>query len=310
MTPGHGAGRLGRVLRRVTRRRTSRGVILLYHRVADLPTDPQWLCVSPRRFAEHLEILRRHWSPLALDRLVQSVGDGTASGDAVAVTFDDGYHDNLDHAKPLLEQHGVPATVFVTTGYLGGTREYWWDELERLILIPPALPRRLVLWLGGHRLVHELGPAVERGSDTPSPAWTILDTTRRSRRQELYASLHRALLGLSDDQRRRVLDDLRTWAGLNGAARATHRALTPDEVIRLVDGGLIDVGAHTVTHPVLSRWPAAMQRAEIAESKQHLERIVGRPVASFAYPFGTRADYTRGTVGLVKHAGFARACTS
>ena len=117
----------------------ARAVILLYHRVADLPSDPQLMAVTPRHFAEHLEVIRQSCRPLRLHDLGEALPDRS-----VVVTFDDGYADNLHHAKPLLAAHDVPATVFVTSGYVGSDREFWWDDLERILLETPSLPRR---WL-------------------------------------------------------------------------------------------------------------------------------------------------------------------
>jgi peptidoglycan/xylan/chitin deacetylase (PgdA/CDA1 family) len=307
----YGAERLRRVLRRVTPRGATRGAILVYHRIADVAPDPQLLCVSPSHFAEHLAVLRRDWRPRALEPVVRSRGDANARNDAIAVTFDDGYDDNLHQAKPLLEKHDVPATVFVTTGYLDGQREYWWDELERVVLAPRALPRRFSLKLpDGKRLVHDLAADVNLAAGPARTRWNVLEPARQNGREQLYLSLHGALLRLSDGDRHRVLEEVGAWADTGRALRVTHRALAPNDVVELVEGGLIDVGAHTVTHSVLATLPLAMQRAEIFDSKVELERVVGRPVTSFAYPFGSSTDYSADTVQLVKAAGFTSACTS
>jgi peptidoglycan/xylan/chitin deacetylase (PgdA/CDA1 family) len=106
--------------------------ILLYHRVAELESDPQQLAVTPARFEEQLRVLRATCTPVALADVPRLLRARKLPKRPVAVTFDDGYRDNLHEAKPLLERHGVPATVFVASGYVGRGTEFWWDELERL----------------------------------------------------------------------------------------------------------------------------------------------------------------------------------
>src|SRR4028118_469591 len=108
-------------------------LILLYHRVVDSHSDPWALSVTPRHFDEHLEVLRQHTSPLRLSQLPEAISDNSLEDHSIVITFDDGYADNLHSAKPLLERHGIPATVFLTTGYIGGKRELRWDELDRLL---------------------------------------------------------------------------------------------------------------------------------------------------------------------------------
>jgi peptidoglycan/xylan/chitin deacetylase (PgdA/CDA1 family) len=107
-------------------------VVLLYHRVAELAHDPWGLAVAPARFAEQLEALVTRFSPLSLRGLVTRMEADDLPPDSVALTFDDGYRDNLDAAEPLLARHGVPATIFVVSWYAGSGREFWWDELEAL----------------------------------------------------------------------------------------------------------------------------------------------------------------------------------
>lgn len=106
--------------------------ILLYHRVAELESDPLELAVTPRHFDEQLAVLRDTCTPVALADVPRLLRARKLPKRPVALTFDDGYRDNLLAAKPLLERHGVPATVFVASGYVGADREFWWDELDRL----------------------------------------------------------------------------------------------------------------------------------------------------------------------------------
>jgi peptidoglycan/xylan/chitin deacetylase (PgdA/CDA1 family) len=288
-------------------------IILLYHRVAEVDCDPQLLCVTPQHFAEHLEVLSRYHHPLSLETLRrrQSVNPWGSRG--VAVTFDDGYADNLRNAKPLLERYDMPATVFVTAGYVEADgREFWWDELERLLLHPGILPKTL-------RLSHirgldqcELGEAYHYSEDAyrRHRGWNLLEKDDPGPRQRLYRFLCQSLRPLSERERREALDELLAWAGAEPLGRPIHRALSPDEVFRFAEGGLIEIGAHTVSHSVLSAIPATAQRDEIQKSKAYLERILGRQVTGFSYPYGARTDYTRETVAIVRESGFAYACSN
>jgi peptidoglycan/xylan/chitin deacetylase (PgdA/CDA1 family) len=124
------------------------GVILGYHRISDVAWDPFSLSVSPEHFTEHLEILRTHGRPLPLADLVRSL-DGRPLRGGIALTFDDGYADNLSLAKPLLAKHGVPATIFVATAH--GGLEFWWDALSRLLSPGTELPDTIGLSIGKER---------------------------------------------------------------------------------------------------------------------------------------------------------------
>lgn len=307
-----GMGRL-RSAARWLRNRFGRGaLILLYHRVADLASDPQSLCVTLLHFAEHLEILKDRARPMRLQQLAQTIQDGNLPGRAVVVTFDDGYADNLHNAKPLLARFDIPATVFVTTGYMGREREFWWDELDRLLLQPGKLPETLHLSINGSTCRWELGDKTHYREEDflQHRGWNVLERDDPTPRQRLYRSLCQLLRPLPDGGRRKVLDELFAWAGAEPLCRPTHHPLSSDGVVSLGDGGLVEVGAHTVTHPVLSTLPPAAQRAEIEGSKVHLEQILGRSEMSFAYPYGSESDYTRETVAIVRDVGFVVACSN
>src|SRR5829696_3251896 len=157
---------LRQIARRPRNRPGHRVRILLYHRVAELRLDPWFLSVTPRNFAEHLEVLQRYAQPISLERLYQGLLEGGLPERAVAVTFDDGYADNLHDAKPLLARYEVPATVFLATGYIGHEREFWWDELDRILLQPGTLPKALRLSVDGRTHRWELGKAARYGEET------------------------------------------------------------------------------------------------------------------------------------------------
>ncbi len=284
--------RLRRLARGLRAALSPRAVVLLYHRVADDPLDPHDLAVSPANFDEQMRALRDFGAVLSLTELERGVADRRLPRRAVAVTFDDGYADNLLAAKPILERHGIPATVFVTTGTIGRAREFWWDELQQLLLESGALPPAWRADVGGRAWRWELPPWPEDGSARPA-------------RLAIYREIHAFLMDLPHAPRLAVLDEFLAQSGRVATVRPGRRAMSDEEIAQLAAGGLIEVGAHTHTHPNLAAQPAAAQREEIAMSKRRLEGVLGRPVESFAYPFGL---HTTETVDLVREAGFARAC--
>jgi peptidoglycan/xylan/chitin deacetylase (PgdA/CDA1 family) len=288
-----GAKSVKRFSRWLRSRLVDGALILSYHRIADVDADPYGLCVAPQHFAKQLEILRAYGHPMSLQELVQALVDSNLPRGAFALTFDDGYNDNLHVAKPLLERYQIPATVFVATGYLG--REFWWDELQRIVLMASALPARLHLTINETGCEWNLGAESQRGSQ------------HAVTRQRFLHSLYRLLQTLAAEERRQVMNQLWAWAGVHLNDQPRHRALACDEVVRLAEGGLVEIGAHTVTHPVLAALPPAMQRLEIVQSKVQLEALLAQPVRSFSYPNGSLSD---STIGIVREADFMCACRS
>ncbi len=272
-------------------------MILLYHRVTRLRNDPQLLAVSPAHFAEQLDVLARTLRPVPL-------GEVAAGPErAVAVTFDDGYADNLHEAEPLLRRAGVPATVFATTGRTGSGGEFFWDELDRLLLQDDPLPPELTIDLGGVARHYAVGGVAD-------PSWDVLRPARPGSREQLYLDLCGAIHRLTADARAAVLGDLRRWAGATATGRGSHRMMTAAELRRLDAGGVVEVGGHTVEHPLLSAETPARQREEIAANRRELATITGRPPAAFSYPFGGRRDYTADTVAAAAAAGYTLACAN
>jgi peptidoglycan/xylan/chitin deacetylase (PgdA/CDA1 family) len=292
----------------VRRRDEPKALVLMYHRVAEVHADPFSLCVAPRHFAEQLEVLRREWRPMSLQRITRALASGTIPPHSVVLTFDDGYVDNLETAKPLLERHDTPATVFVTTGFVGQDREMWWDELERAFLEPGILPDSLSLTIRGCTYRWELGRSSQYSQEEcrRHRAWRTEEKPPTSRHL-IYFSVWRLVQVLSDLERRKVLDQIAAWAGRDTKGRLNYRGLCVEEVCDLGKGRLVDIGAHTVTHPALKELSGAAQRREVGLSKAHLEDILGRAVTSFAYPYGARSEES---IAIVREAGFDSACAT
>jgi peptidoglycan/xylan/chitin deacetylase (PgdA/CDA1 family) len=302
-----GARKIRQAFGWLERRLGLRAVILLYHRVTESASDPCLLRVTPQHFAEHLQVIRAIGHPMRLDVLAGNVRARNIPARAICITFDDGYQDNLSIAKPLLERYDVPATVFMTTGTSGRSREFWWDELERIFLQPGHLPTRLALHVDGQFLYGDLGESsiYSEADFRRDKDWNMLVPGEPTPRHTMFRAVYHRVMQRSTVDQQQVLDRLLHWAGMTPVVRMTHRALEPHEVVELVRGGLVEIGAHTVTHPALSTQPAAVQWAEIRQSKLDLEAWLGRPINSFAYPYGL---YSEPSVTAVRESGFKYAC--
>jgi peptidoglycan/xylan/chitin deacetylase (PgdA/CDA1 family) len=278
----------------------------LYHRVVEPTSDPWNLCVSPAHFREHLQILRRRSRVLSLNGIVGNAISGNWPEDAVAITFDDGYADNIAAAS-IMEDMDIPATIFVSTGYIGGQREFWWDELDRLLLQPGVFPPTLTVKIEGDLLSITLGDTARytREAADRHQRWRAYEDDPPSPRQAAYLALWERMVTQTDAVQRNVLDQLADQSGAVSMTRGSHRPMTQEEIAALARSPLIEIGAHTVSHPALPSLPREAQRSEITSSKETLEEIVGRPVDGFSYPHGR---YTSGSIDLVREAGFQYAC--
>ncbi len=252
--------------------------------------------ISADRFRRHLRQLGR-WcrlAPLAeaAARLAEPQG---LSEDLAVLTFDDGYAGNFEAAWPVLREEGVPATIFLTTGFLDGG-ELWFDFARRALAaagrrgedLPAELRARLAASLGNWPLG---GP---RGGRREA-----------SHRAVVERAVER-LKRLPAAERAELLDRLRA-ADLPLAAAA--RPLSWQQARQLQASG-VELGCHTVSHPILSLLPPAEQEEEIRRSRERVRQETGVAPLSFAYPNGSGRDFTEETRERVRAAGFGIACCS
>lgn len=285
-------------------------LVLVYHRVADVESDPWELAVSPRHFKEQMHVLRRDCTVVRVPDVLARLAV-VRSKPLVGITLDDGYADNLLHAAPLLAQHGLPATVFVCTGPVSRQAEFWWDALERLVLWPCHLPVAVAMDIDGQRFEFTLGDAAIYTAEAHRShrSWRAWDPPP-TRRHELFVALWEWLHRLHPGARQAALRRIEAWADPPPAARPPHRALGPQELIELSRTPGVEIGAHSVSHSALSALATSDQISEIAGSREWLETVLDGPITGFAYPFGRTIDYTSATVAAVQDAGFEYACAN
>lgn len=244
------------------------GVVLMYHRVCDTDSDLWQLAVSTKNFEEQLSVLARY-TVVPLSEIAHTDG-------GIAITFDDGYLDNLTEALPVLEKYGLPATVFVASNALQG-REFWWDRLE-------------------HTLLDEDCAAAMSGQTTEWPQFG-----RSKRVEEIGGKLR----SMGPRELEKALSEIPAALPANAPACSRHRMMNEEQLRILAASPLIEIGGHTCTHPSLPQLSESEQEEEIATSRRILQDITGQEITSFAYPYG---HYDERSPRAVERAGFKRAC--
>jgi peptidoglycan/xylan/chitin deacetylase (PgdA/CDA1 family) len=287
-------------------------VILAYHRVASPLSDPLLLCVEPQNFSEQLDILHKVFTVLSVRELAAAAQAGKIPKRAVAITFDDGYADNLEIAVPLLERAGAPATVFITMGNVESRREFVDDELWHLWLETIRLPGTVKIRIGESERVWSTGLWMQL-PDKPGReywGWNVTMPKPPTPRHAAYLEMHRWLRPMDPRSRESALSQLREQAGKPPSNCSRHRILDAGQLRTLAGNKLMDVGAHAMDHLVLAARPLDVQREQIFRSRQMVEEIIGRPAAGFAYPYGSAWDVSAGTAALARQVGFPWACAN
>ena len=254
--------------------------ILIYHRVVPRPDPLVPDHVTASDFDWQMATLDRWFNVLPLREAVGRLRSGTLPVRAACVTFDDGYADNAEIALPILLRRGVPATFFIATGFIDGGR-MWNDSVIEAV----------------RRAQGEAMDARCLGLDT-------LPVSSPGLRRDAIGKALAALKYLPQEERQRRVDEL---AAHSPRPLPSDLMMTTEQVRRLHQSGM-EIGAHTVTHPILAETDPGRADGEIRDSKHRLESMLGKPVALFAYPNGTPGrDYRRDHVGMVERLGFEAA---
>lgn len=198
--------------------------IIFYHRVADVKNDPHLLSITPKIFREQMKFLKDNYNVVKYSDIIEKKEKNVLQNLDVSITFDDGYADNLYEALPILEEFGLPATIFVTVGKLSDKKPFDWD----------------------------------------------VNTNRKDR----------------------------------------GRPLMSEELKKLATHPLIDIGSHTLSHPILALQSIEKQKQEIFNSKQVLESLLQKSILLFSYPVGSKKTFNTNTMDLVCKAGYTSSCTT
>lgn len=256
--------------------------ILFYHRVLPESDPLQPDIPDAELFRRHMRWLRRFYRVLPLAEAVTLLARGRLPRRAVAITFDDGYRDNYEVALDILRELDLSATFFISSGFLDGGR-MWNDTVIETV-----------------RRLPETELTFEPCDIRDLPLCSM--SQRRWAVAQLLAELKYRPLA----QRQELCETLA--AQLN---QPLPRLMMTREQVRGLRRAGMEIGAHTVHHPILKRLAAATARAEIEQSKQALEEILGEPVRLFAYPNGKMGqDFGPEHAAMVAESGFQAAVTT
>jgi len=252
-------------------------LVLTYHRVlkadrALFPLYPDVVDVSPEEFDRQMALVARHFRPLSASEMVAMIdGDRPWPRHPVAITFDDGYKDNLTEALPILQKHSLKATFFVTAGAVEQRQLFWWD------------------WIW-YAVMHCRVPVLR--VTYPDPA--VFPTDSLAARRIAAESIISMVKSAPDVDLGRLKEALAEARHEEAPERAMAEAnvLTWDDVRALVAAGM-EVGSHSLSHRVLSHLPEAELTRELRGSKSLLETRLGAKVVSLAYPAGGVRPHVR-----------------
>ncbi len=265
-------------------------IVLYYHRVIESNKliSPHFLnpniCLERSLFEKQMEYLNNNCHVLSLDEYVEYVeGVREIEPNSVLITFDDGYRDNYLHAFPILQKYSMPATIFLTTGFIGTDKLFWWDLLAEIIHSVNGL--------------HELWEIAENLA-WPSP-FERRDYKNFKSGAKYYEALNDRLKGMQKKDIEGFMLKLQEMSGKH-YLKPERIFLAWDEIREMQNNG-ITFGSHSHSHTNLRILQKAIIMQEVMISKEIIEQNIGQEITAFSYPFGFFNDASK---DAVKEAGY------
>ncbi len=290
-------------------------IIIAYHRISDTP-NPYGISVSPENFKEHIRILKDFQTCTASEIFSKPLTK------KIAITFDDGYVDIIP-ALEELKRYSIKATVFIPTGLIG--KKFWWDELSEIFF---SKFQKLEIEIDGSRYTFDVYCEVSKNFIISLPKnfilsqnyslsptkfhqlsgnFPILSGRYKIKKEELLTWLYFKLKYMRLPKIEEIIKSIKEQVR-DVVKFPESRVMGEKDVKHLRKLGF-EIGAHTVMHEVMSILSEKEQEAEIRESKNYLESLIGEKIYGFSYPFGLKEDFLQKTVSKVKECGFDYACT-
>lgn len=264
-------------------------LILTYHSVIDHPTVfDLWTHISLHRFEEHMQFLKQSARVISLTEMADAIQRQCLPTHAVAITFDDGFANNYTRAFPVLRRLGLPATIFLSTGFIGGRKLFWPERLAYQLMLTDKDSISVLgetLWL--------------RNKQDRRHACTVMRENLKKlhpdRLDETLADIE-SMLNVPLNPEEALL---REWLPLNW-----------EQVREMADSGLIDFGGHTHSHGILAKMDDFDAQRQITDCRTALRDNLDRPVTLWAYPNGTMADFNPVHRSMLETHGFKTIVTA
>lgn len=263
--------------------------ILAYHRIYGLedktafPFDPELISASRANFAWQMRYIKARYNPITFQMLIDALdGKALLPKRPLVITFDDGYDDNYHNAFPILKSLGIPATIFISTGYIGSSKPFWFDLVAHIVYRAP----------NGFMVLDDLQLTLQLDDDVAS---------RRAATHKLL----RKLKQVRNKQRLSFLEWLECdYASVvDTTSFPLSQPMTWDQIREMHTAG-IEFGSHTITHPILSQLDDKALEYELAVSKQQIEQELDNPISVLAYPVGEITAFDERVIQAAQSTGY------
>jgi len=260
-------------------------IVFTYHRVGNTKFDYNNTCVSKENFEQQIIYMKTTFKVLSMEEFLLYSGEEVVA----TVTLDDGYKDTINIILPIIEKYNVPITVFVTCNEQEGA-EFWMSDIMRLIFEGEFKNGYLSFEINGEKIL-----------------LTVKDINDR---YNAYYFLRRLFRERNKEFRRRALEELHKQTNIELKSRVEFCPLDAEDILKLSKSKLVDIGAHTIEHISLAKFPEEIQRTEIENSLKIIQDITEKKVEYFAYPFGDSEDFSDVTINILRENGIEAAFTT
>lgn len=243
-------------------------VVLLYHAVQAENTDNTFnnIAISLANFKDQIKHLKKHINIVSFEQLLQ------AKKDAVVLTFDDGYANNLLRVLPVVEAENVPITIFISSFFMDGKREFWWDELAFYVT-----------------------------------QVSVQKNHSETEKREMYNSHSSKIMPLDQLEKASYIEELFLRENMQLPFREEFRPLSLQELKILCNHPLVTIGAHTHKHNRMALFGKEEQHQDVFDNIKWLEEISGSSPKLFAYPHGGKTAFNSISKSVVKELNFSHA---